>query len=213
MLSQTIPSSSGFTGTGARFESERFEAFQLSGRDRVSDSRLRWDLGLSAYFGADLGSLRLAFHQPAGRKGQGVDSRFISVGAGERRIRGTVHPALEQPAFDCGGHALLREIDGFLEVYSPYSQEREMFSTALLGTSEILKVDSEGRVFLTESIKHHAFIASEVTFVGLGHKFRIWEPERFRAHLDEARNRMRDMRKQIGARHAAEEPRVHGARE
>jgi MraZ protein len=124
-----------------------------------------------------------------------------------------VHPALEQPAFDCGGHALLREIDGLLNVYSPYSQERDVFSTALLGTSEILKVDSEGRVFLPETVKSHACIASEVTFVGLGHKFRIWEPERFRAHLDEARDRVRDMRKQIGARHAVVEPRVHGARE
>jgi MraZ protein len=125
-----------------------------------------------------------------------------------------VHRVLEQePAFDCGGHALMREIDGLLELYPPYSQERDVFSTALLGTSEILKVDSEGRVFLTETIKSHACIASEVTFVGLGHKFRIWEPERFRAHLDEARNRVRDMRKLIGARHAVEEPRVHGARE
>jgi MraZ protein len=124
-----------------------------------------------------------------------------------------VHPALEQPAFDCGGHALLREIDGLLNVYSPYSPERDLFSTALLGTSEILKIDSEGRVFLTETIKSYACIASEVTFVGQGHKFRIWEPERFRAHLDEARNRVRDMREQIGARHAAMEPRAHGARE
>ena len=83
-----------------------------------------------------------------------------------------VHPALEQPAFDCGGHALLREIDGLLNVYSPYSPERDLFSTALLGTSEILKIDSEGRVFLTETIKSYACIASEVTFVGQGHKFR-----------------------------------------
>lgn len=124
-----------------------------------------------------------------------------------------VHPALDSPALDCGGHALLREIDGLLERFSPYSPERDMFSTALLGTSEILKVDSEGRVVLTETIKSYACIASDVTFVGQGHKFRIWEPDRFRAHLDEARNRVRDMRREIGARHAVVEPRAHGARE
>ncbi|MBI1867030.1 MAG: division/cell wall cluster transcriptional repressor MraZ [Methylocystis sp.] len=124
-----------------------------------------------------------------------------------------VHPALEAPALDCGGHALLREIDGLLEHFSPYSPERDMFSTALLGTSEILKVDSEGRVSLTETIKTYACIASDVTFVGQGHKFRIWEPERFRAHLEEARNQVRDMRKELGARHAAAASRAHGARE
>lgn len=124
-----------------------------------------------------------------------------------------IHPALDLPALDCGGHALLSEIDGLLEQFPPYSAERDLFSTALLGTSEILKIDSEGRVVLTESIKSYACIEQDVTFVGQGHKFRIWEPERFRAHLDEARNRVRDMRKELGARHAAAEPRAYGARE
>ena len=78
-----------------------------------------------------------------------------------------------------------------------------MFSTALLGTSEVLKVDTEGRVILTESLRTYAGISAEVTFVGQGHKFQIWEPGRFRAHLEEARNRVRDMRKQLSSRHAA----------
>jgi len=121
------------------------------------------------------------------------------------------HPALEHPAFDCGGHALLREIDGLLSAYSPYSAERDLFSTALLGTSEALKIDSEGRVFLPETIKSYARISSEVTFVGQGHKFRIWEPERFCAHLEEAKKRVRDMREQMGAGRTATQSPIHGA--
>ena len=127
-----------------------------------------------------------------------------------------VHPSLDAEALDCGGHALLREIDDLLGRLSPYSEERDMFSTALLGTSEILKVDPEGRVILTESVKAYARIESEVTFVGQGHKFQIWEPARFRVHLDEARSRVRDLRKELSARHAAPDmpaPRPHGARE
>src|SRR5947209_5560858 len=110
-----------------------------------------------------------------------------------------VHPSLDAEALDCGGHALLREIDGLLATLSPYSEERDMFSTALLGTSEILKVDSEGRAILTDSLKAYAGISSEVTFVGQGHKFQIWEPGRFRAHLDEARERVRELRKQLSS--------------
>jgi MraZ protein len=124
-----------------------------------------------------------------------------------------LHPAMDAPAFDCGGHALLREITGLLDRFPPYSPERDMLSTALLGTSEILKVDSEGRMVLSETIKAQAHIGSEVAFVGLGQKFRIWEPERFRAHLDEAKDKVRDLRKTLGARTAAPEPRSHGARE
>ena len=61
-----------------------------------------------------------------------------------------VHPALDAPALDAGGNVLLNEIDAFLSTLSPYSDERDQLSTALFGTSEILKVDPEGRVILTE---------------------------------------------------------------
>jgi MraZ protein len=125
-----------------------------------------------------------------------------------------VHPSLDAEALDCGGNALLREIDGLLGTLSPYSEERDMFSTALLGTSEVLKIDPEGRVILTETLRTYAGISAEVTFVGQGHKFQIWEPERFRAHLDEARNRVRTMRKQLSSRPAAGTPsQPPGARE
>jgi MraZ protein len=127
-----------------------------------------------------------------------------------------VHPSLDMQAVDCGGNALLQEIDGLLARLSPYSEERDLFSTALLGTSEILKVDPEGRVVLTETIKAYAGVTGEVTFVGQGHKFQIWEPERFRAHLDEAKLRVRDLRRQLSSGSATPDgpvPRSHGARE
>ena len=127
-----------------------------------------------------------------------------------------VHPSLDAEALDCGGNSLLRQIEGLLDTFSPFSEERDTYSTALLGTSEILKIDSEGRVILTESLKEYAGIAAEVTFVGQGYKFQIWEPSRFRAHLDEARDRVRTLRKQLSDRHAARvspPAAPHGARE
>jgi len=126
------------------------------------------------------------------------------------------YPSIEAEALDCGGNALVREIDELLAGFSPYSEERTMFSTALVGTSETLKIDSEGRVILTEALKDFAGIVSEVTFVGQGSKFQIWEPGRFRAHLEEARIRVRDLRKELSSRYVApEQPssRPHGARE
>ena len=74
------------------------------------------------------------------------------------------------------------------------------YTQALLGTSEVLKVDPEGRVILTDTVKAHAGIADAVTFVGLGHKFQMWEPERFRTHLEEARAKVRDLKKVLGSR-------------
>jgi MraZ protein len=44
---------------------------------------------------------------------------------------------------------------------------------------------------------------TRVAFVGLGHKFQIWEPERFRAQLAEATEKVRALKKQLGSRIAA----------
>jgi MraZ protein len=121
------------------------------------------------------------------------------------------HPALDRPALDAGGNALLAEIEALIGSFSPYSEEREQFSLALFGTSETLKIDGEGRVVLSDVHKTHAGITDAVMFVGLGHKFRIWEPGRFRAELAEATDKVRALRAELGARSVAVEP--PGARE
>lgn len=124
-----------------------------------------------------------------------------------------VHPSLDVAALDCGGNRLLAEIHGLIAGFAPYSEERDTFALALEGTSDVLKLDSEGRISLTDTLKANAGIETGVTFVGLGHKFQIWEPSRFQAHLEEAKTRVRALKKQLGARHAAGEPQWQGARE
>jgi MraZ protein len=121
------------------------------------------------------------------------------------------YPALDRPALDAGGHALLSDIEALIAGFSPYSEQREQFSLALYGTSETLKIDGEGRVVLTEAHKTHAGIKEAVVFVGLGHKFRIWEPGRFRAELTEATGKVRAYKQELGTRTAAATP--PGARE
>ncbi len=109
------------------------------------------------------------------------------------------YPTLDRPAIDAGGHALLAEIEKLIGRFPPYSDEREEFLVALYGTSETLKIDGEGRVVLTDMLKSHAGIADAVTFVGLGHKFQIWEPERFGAHLAKATATVRALSKRLGS--------------
>ncbi|MBV9347502.1 MAG: division/cell wall cluster transcriptional repressor MraZ [Pseudolabrys sp.] len=120
------------------------------------------------------------------------------------------YPAIDRPAIDAGGNALMAEIEALIERYPPYSEAREQFSTALYGTSETLTIDSEGRVILSDALKKHAGITETATFVGLGHKFQIWEPNRFRRELAEATRRVRGLRKRLGSQKAARMP---GARE
>jgi MraZ protein len=121
------------------------------------------------------------------------------------------YPALDQPAVDAGGNALLAEIEALITSYPPYSDERDAFTLSLYGTSETVKIDGEGRVILSDALKAHAGITEAIAFVGLGHKFQIWEPGRFRAQLAEATGTVRALKKQLGSRVAAHD--AHKARE
>ncbi|HTV31707.1 MAG TPA: division/cell wall cluster transcriptional repressor MraZ [Methylocella sp.] len=146
-----------------------------------------------------------------------IPSQFRNVLARDGTEGLYVLRALDEKALDCGGNAFLREIHALLDRLPPFSEERDLYASALLGHCENLKIDTEGRVILSEVAKAQVGISSEVTFVGHGFKFQIWEPQRFQVHLAEARSRLHDFRKQLGARSsvAAEEsaPRPHGARE
>jgi len=121
------------------------------------------------------------------------------------------YPALDRPAIDAGGNTLMAEIEALIARYVPFSEEREQFALALYGTSETLKIDGEGRVGLSDSLKRHAGITDAVAFVGLGHKFQIWEPGRFRNELAEATARVRALKAQLGAQAAGRN--ALGARE
>jgi len=121
------------------------------------------------------------------------------------------YPALALPAIDAGGNALMAEIEALIARYAPYSDQRERFALALYGTSETLKIDGEGRVVLSETLKRHAGITEAVTFVGLGHKFQIWEPGRFRQELAEATDTVRALKSELGSQPAARN--ALGARE
>ncbi len=109
------------------------------------------------------------------------------------------YPSLDSQALDAGGQRLVNRIDGILEEVPAYSDERDPLATALFGESEILKIDQDGRTILPERLRDHAGITNEVTFVGLGHKFQMWEPQSFEAYRKQSRGKMDDLRKSLGA--------------
>ena len=120
------------------------------------------------------------------------------------------YPALASPAIDAGGNALMSEIEALIVRYAPFSEERERLALALYGTSETLKVDGEGRVVLSDTLKRHAGITEAVSFVGLGHKFQIWEPGRFQSELAEATQKVRALKAELSSQAARD---ARGARE
>jgi MraZ protein len=112
-------------------------------------------------------------------------------------------PTLDRRAVDAGGNRFRDTIRQSLLQFEPFSEEHEYLSTTLIGESEVLTIDQDGRTVLTESIMAHAGLADRVTFVGQGFKFQIWEPDRFAAYREEAKSHVRDLRQRLGSGHRA----------
>lgn len=109
------------------------------------------------------------------------------------------YPSLDAPALDAGGQRLVNKIDGLIEELGPYSDGRDPLATALFGESEMLKIDQDGRTVIPPRLLEHAGITKEVTFVGLGLKFQMWQPDAFENYREQSRSQMADLRKLLGA--------------
>jgi MraZ protein len=112
------------------------------------------------------------------------------------------YPSLDAPALDAGGERLAQKIDGLLAGLQDYSDERDELSVALYGDVQVLSLDADGRIVLPEALRAHAGIDGQVTFVGLGDKFQMWEPGRFAERRERARNKVQDLRKLLGGNSA-----------
>ncbi len=131
----------------------------------------------------------------------------VSIPAGFREVlardgyQGGIYcyPAIDAPALDAGGERLAQKIDALLEDLDDYSDERDELSVALYGDVQVLKIDGDGRIVLPHDLREHAAITNQVTFVGMGQKFQLWEPGRFEEHRARARDKARDHRKLFGA--------------
>ncbi|MEJ8474681.1 division/cell wall cluster transcriptional repressor MraZ [Roseibium algae] len=92
-------------------------------------------------------------------------------------------------AVDAGGNELLGEIQARLDAFSKLSPDHDALAVALFGASETPKIDSDGRMMISDLVREQTGVTDQVTFAGLGYKFQIWQPERFREYRAEASKR------------------------
>jgi len=123
----------------------------------------------------------------------------VSIPAPYRQILATQNTAgvycfasFVSPAVEAFGEALLAEFTERLNAYDPFfSEDHDAQAHSVLSATRLLSLDDEGRVRLPDDLIAHAGITSQVSFVGMGRKFQIWNPETYapiaQASLERAR--------------------------
>ena len=103
---------------------------------------------------------------------------------------------MSEKAIDAYPKDYLDIIQNKIDQNDPLSEETEYETTVLFGGS-MLAFDREGRVNLPENYKKDADIKTEALFVGMGRRFRIWDPNVFEDYLIKAKSHMKDRRKKV----------------
>jgi len=102
--------------------------------------------------------------------------------------------AIDMDAIDAGGMDLLERYEARLAQDDPFLRSSDDMSFFCHGDGAFLKIDGDGRITVTDFIREHTGITDEVAFVGRGHFFQMWQPEKFRSYREEVRERLRAAR-------------------
>ena len=95
------------------------------------------------------------------------------------------------PAISIGGLDLLDRFERQIVGEDPFSPEANQMSLLIHGGGVFMKLDSEGRLMVTDFIRDFTGISAEVTFVGRADHFQLWAPQTFEAVQAAARTERR----------------------
>jgi MraZ protein len=91
-------------------------------------------------------------------------------------------------AIEGSGIDRLDEMSARLDELDQFSEDYDSLSS-IFADCQQLPFDSEGRIILPPFMVEYAKITENAAFVGLGRTFQIWEPEAYKRHQEEMRER------------------------
>jgi len=108
-----------------------------------------------------------------------------------------VWPSFDGDYLEGGGIALMESYLNSLETMDHYDEGRMALQRAIFAESRKLSFDSGGRVTLPKDLAEYAGLNGQATFVGLGRRFEIWNPDVYKAHIGDVRRLARENRSRL----------------
>ncbi len=97
-------------------------------------------------------------------------------------FRSNIHQCLEGFAW-----SYMQEIGKRLDNFDLFSSEQDDLATSIFGTAVQLSMDGDGRIILPADLIEFSALDERASFVGMGAKFQIWNPDAFDQRRDVAR--------------------------
>ncbi len=110
-----------------------------------------------------------------------------------------VYPSFVHDCIEACGMDRMEKLYARIAALDPFSEERDAFATAILGSAVQLPFDSEGRVVLPPSLLEQCGIADTGVFIGKGETFEIWSKDGFAKHAAASRELAKKQRLSLKA--------------
>ena len=99
------------------------------------------------------------------------------------------YPSFNHQCIEAWPQDRIEKISNSIDSLNPFEENKDYFATSVLSESINLQFDSEGRILLTSKLLRHAKIKSNISFVGQGKTFQIWEPTAFEKFKTQSRQK------------------------
>ena len=124
------------------------------------------------------------------RKGRiSVPASYRAALAGQVFQGIVAFPSFKFSAIQCAGMDWMTALTETVSKVDLFSDEHDDLTATLFADAKQLAFDGEGRIMLPEILMQHAAIGEAAAFVGRGHTFEIWQPEKLETYKAEARKR------------------------
>lgn len=111
-----------------------------------------------------------------------------------------VWPSLEGKWLEGGGMALVRSKQDLLDKLDAHDHARIAYERAYFGESFRLSFDANGRVSLPAELAEFAGLGKQVTFVGMGQRFELWDADAYLAKAKTVRKLAKETRQIFNAK-------------
>jgi MraZ protein len=105
----------------------------------------------------------------------------------------------QHPCIEARSRAVFQQMMDSVLSLAHFSEDRDDLEAGLIADSSLMRVDGDGRLVLPEEMVTEVGLGEAVAFLGKGDRFEIWDAEKAKAHVAEAKARVREKRLTLAA--------------
>jgi MraZ protein len=105
----------------------------------------------------------------------------------------------QHPCIEARSRAVFQHMLESILAMNHFSEDRETLEAGIIADSMQLRIDGDGRLVLPEEMVAEIGLTENVAFLGKGDRFEIWDAEVAKAHVAEAKARVREKRLTLAA--------------